>query len=47
MAVFLGAFIGYEIDLRLKSLPVGMSLGVVLGAIAGIWNAIRSALKET
>jgi F0F1-type ATP synthase assembly protein I len=46
VAVFLGAFIGYQIDIRLKSLPLAMSIGVIIGAIAGMWNAIKIALKE-
>lgn len=46
VAVFLCAFIGYQIDLRLKTLPIGMSIGVVVGAIAGLWNAVRMALQE-
>ena len=44
-AVFLGALIGYQIDLRLHSQPLGMSAGVVVGAAAGIWNAVKLALK--
>lgn len=45
LATFLGAFIGYQIDLRLKSLPNGMVVGIILGSIAGMWNAVRLALK--
>lgn len=45
-AVFLGAFIGYQIDLQLNSKPIGMSTGAVIGAIAGMWNAIKIGLSE-
>ncbi|MFA4905696.1 MAG: AtpZ/AtpI family protein [Candidatus Margulisiibacteriota bacterium] len=46
VAVFLGAFIGYQIDLRFSSQPIGMALGVLIGAAAGLWNAVRVGLKE-
>jgi F0F1-type ATP synthase assembly protein I len=46
VAVFLGAFIGYQIDLRLGSRPIGIAAGVLLGGIVGMWNAVRTALKE-
>ncbi|HTY12980.1 MAG TPA: hydrogenase maturation peptidase HycI [Candidatus Omnitrophota bacterium] len=45
VATFLGAFIGYEADLRLRSAPVGLAVGVVAGAVAGLWNGIRIGLK--
>jgi hydrogenase 3 maturation protease len=46
VAVFLGAFIGYQIDIRLRSKPIGMIIGLVIGAIAGIWNAVRMGIIE-
>ena len=45
VATFLGAFIGYQIDLRTRSAPVGMAVGVVLGAMVGLWNAVRIGLN--
>ncbi|MFH1386347.1 MAG: AtpZ/AtpI family protein [bacterium] len=35
-AVFLGAFIGYKINV-----PWGLIIGVILGAAAGFWNAYK------
>ena len=46
VAVFLGAFIGYKIDEKFKSGPWGMTSGLVIGAIAGIWNAYKLAVKD-
>jgi F0F1-type ATP synthase assembly protein I len=45
-AVFLGAFIGYEIDLYYKTGPWCMVTGVVIGSIAGFWNAYKFAMSE-
>ncbi len=45
-AVFLGALIGYWIDLYLKTGPWGMVIGVVVGSIAGFWNAYKFAMSE-
>ena len=45
-AVFIGAALGYLVDKWLKTAPWGMVVGVVLGSIAGIWNAVKLALKE-
>lgn len=46
VAVFLGAFIGYEVDLYFKTGPWGMVAGVVIGSIAGFWNAYKFAMSE-
>ncbi len=46
VAVFLGAGIGYWIDTKLKSAPWGMVIGLVIGSIVGLWNAVRQALIE-
>jgi len=45
-AVFLGAFIGYEVDLHFKTGPWGLAFGVVLGSLAGFWNAYKFAVNE-
>ncbi|MFA4967039.1 MAG: hydrogenase maturation peptidase HycI [Candidatus Margulisiibacteriota bacterium] len=44
-ATFLGAFIGYQIDLRLNSAPIGLAVGAITGAVAGLWNAARIGLS--
>lgn len=46
VAVFLGAFIGYEVDLYFKTGPWWMVAGVVIGSIAGFWNAYKFAMSE-
>ena len=46
VAVFLGAFIGYEADIYLKTGPWGMVAGLVIGSIAGFWNAYKFAMSE-
>lgn len=46
VAVFLGAFIGYEMDIKFNSRPIGLAVGIVLGGTVGMWNAIKMALKE-
>jgi F0F1-type ATP synthase assembly protein I len=46
VAVFLGAFIGYEVDVYCKTGPWGMVLGLVVGSIAGFWNAYKFAMSE-
>ena len=45
-AVTIGAALGYLLDGWLKTAPWGMVAGVVLGSMAGIWNATKLALKE-
>ena len=45
-AVFIGAAVGYLVDLWLKTAPWGMVIGLVLGSLAGLRNAIELALKE-
>ena len=40
-AVFVGAAIGYFIDDKLKSAPWGITIGVVIGAMAGFWNIYK------
>ena len=46
IAVFLGAFIGYQLDMRFGSRPIGLVAGVALGGAAGMWNAIKLSIKE-
>jgi len=46
VAVFLGAFIGYEADKYFKTGPWLMVTGVVIGSIAGFWNAYKFAMDE-
>lgn len=46
VAVFLGSFIGYEADRYFKTSPWLMVLGLVIGAIAGFWNAYKFAMSE-
>ena len=46
VAVFLGAFIGYEADRFFKTSPWLMVLGLVIGSIAGFWNAYKFAMSE-
>jgi ATP synthase protein I len=46
VAVLLGAGAGYLADGRFKSSPWGMVAGLVIGAIAGLWNAYKFALKN-
>lgn len=45
-AVFLGAFLGYQIDTVLSCRPIGLVVGVVLGAAAGMWNLIKKSTKN-
>lgn len=45
-AVFLGAFIGYQIDLRFGSQPIAMVVGLIIGSIAGIYDVIKQGIKE-
>ena len=44
VAVFLGAFLGYQADRWLHSAPWGLVIGLVLGAAAGLWNAYKFAV---
>ena len=44
-ATFLGAFIGYQIDRWLNSAPIGLAVGVITGAVVGLWNAARIGLN--
>ncbi len=46
VAVFLGAYIGYQADRFFKTGPWLMVVGVVLGSIAGFWNAYKFAMSE-
>lgn len=45
-AVFLGAFFGYVADQYLKTGPWGMVIGLIVGSIAGFWNAYKFAMSE-
>ena len=45
LAVFLGAFIGHQIDVRIGSEPWGMAAGILIGAILGFWNIFRFATE--
>ena len=40
-AVLVGAGIGYFIDSKLGSIPWGMVLGIILGALAGFLNIYK------
>ncbi|OGC21519.1 hypothetical protein A2291_02620 [candidate division WOR-1 bacterium RIFOXYB2_FULL_42_35] len=42
---FLFALLGYYIDQRLTSFPVGTVIGLFLGAAAGFWNVVRKFLS--
>ena len=46
VAVFLGAYVGYQVDLHFRSGPWGMVIGLVIGSIAGFWNAYKFAVNE-
>jgi F0F1-type ATP synthase assembly protein I len=46
VAVFLGAFLGYQADQSFKTAPWGMVSGLVIGSIAGFWNAYKFAMNE-
>ncbi|MBN3033456.1 MAG: AtpZ/AtpI family protein [Candidatus Saganbacteria bacterium] len=46
VAVFLGAFVGYEADRHFQSGPWLMVAGVVVGSLAGLWNAYKLAGKN-
>lgn len=46
VAVFLGAGGGYFLDLRFQSSPWLMVAGLVIGAIAGFWNAYKFAVES-
>ncbi|MCX5726389.1 MAG: AtpZ/AtpI family protein [Candidatus Saganbacteria bacterium] len=45
MPVLFGAGIGYWIDRQFGGRPWGMVVGVVIGAVAGFWNAYKFAVK--
>ncbi|MDI6731832.1 MAG: AtpZ/AtpI family protein [Candidatus Margulisbacteria bacterium] len=45
-AVFLGAFIGYQIDLYANSRPKAMVAGLIIGGVVGMWNVVKIALKN-
>jgi ATP synthase protein I len=40
-AVFVGAGLGFWLDLSFKTKPWGITLGVVVGASAGFWNVYK------
>lgn len=42
--IFVGAFIGWQLDMWLDTSPVLLIVFFLLGAAAGIWNVIRTAL---
>lgn len=46
VAVFVGAGIGYWVDAQLKCGPWGMVVGLVIGSLAGFWNAYKFAVKQ-
>jgi len=46
IAVFLGAFLGYQADVYWRTSPWGMVVGVLVGALAGFWNAVKLALRQ-
>jgi F0F1-type ATP synthase assembly protein I len=46
VAVFLGAGAGYWLDLRFRTGPWLMVVGLVIGSIAGFWNAYKFAVSE-
>jgi ATP synthase protein I len=46
VAVFLGAGLGYWLDLRWQTGPWLMVAGLVIGAAAGMWNAYKIAIKN-
>jgi F0F1-type ATP synthase assembly protein I len=45
IAVFLGSGLGYWLDGVFKTAPWLMVAGLVLGALAGLWNAYKLAVK--
>lgn len=46
VAVFLGAGVGYWLDLRCQTGPWLMVVGLVIGAAAGMWNAYKIAVTN-
>lgn len=46
VAVFLGAFLGYQLDKLWPIAPWGMVAGIIVGAVAGFWNAYKLAVKN-
>lgn len=46
VSVFLGAGVGYGLDHFFNTSPWLMVVGLVLGSIAGFWNAFRFAMSE-
>ena len=45
VGVFLGALIGYKLDEIWHTLPWLMIVGIILGALAGFWNAYKIAAR--
>jgi ATP synthase protein I len=42
-AVFVGAGIGFWVDMQLKCGPWAMAAGLAIGSLAGFWNACKFA----
>lgn len=45
VGVFVGGLIGWQLDTWFETSPVLLLLFFILGAAAGIWNVIRTALE--
>ena len=46
-AIVVGALIGWQLDVWLKTTPVLMIVFLALGTAAGFWNVYRIAVKPT
>ncbi|MBU0630742.1 MAG: AtpZ/AtpI family protein [Candidatus Margulisbacteria bacterium] len=45
VGVFLGALVGYKLDEMWHTSPWLLIIGLILGAIAGFWNAYKIAAR--
>ena len=45
-AVFVGAGVGFWVDIQMKSSPWCMVIGLFVGAMVGCWSAYKVAIKN-